>query len=151
MRSPCSPRLLPLLAIFLVVRALNVPPLPPALAPPPPLPLTPPAPPPPFATSLLLPGFACTVQDATCAALGDLYASTNGPGWVHTDGWKAAANGSFAVSGEAMALPPTPPCVFPCSSLCCERADLVAFVPAWFPRLRGKFVAHLMRPARHGH
>lgn len=45
--------------------------------------------------STLLPGFACTKQDETCAALGDLYVSTNGPGWV--PGWASTSvNGAFA-------------------------------------------------------
>lgn len=48
--------------------------------------------------STLLPGFACTTQDATCAALGDLFASTGGPGWAVTGrtftGWLSAAAGA---------------------------------------------------------
>ena len=37
--------------------------------------------------------FTCTVQDDICAALGDLYAATNGPGWVNNTGWADAASG----------------------------------------------------------
>jgi hypothetical protein len=43
--------------------------------------------------SALLPGFACTRQDAACAALGDLYAATNGAQWTTNTGWAAAAGG----------------------------------------------------------
>lgn len=48
--------------------------------------------------SSLLPGFACALQDATCAALGDLFASTNGPTWASTGtstaAWVTAADGA---------------------------------------------------------
>ena len=37
--------------------------------------------------------FACTKQDATCEALGDLYYATNGAGWLIKDGWETAAAG----------------------------------------------------------
>jgi len=37
--------------------------------------------------------FACTKQDATCAALGDLYEATSGPGWLDRGGWEDAAAG----------------------------------------------------------
>lgn len=36
--------------------------------------------------------FLCTSSDATCAALGDLYYATNGPGWTLT-GWNVASGG----------------------------------------------------------
>ena len=72
-------------------------PPPPSPSPPmPPMPPTPPAPPsPPPVLSTLLPGFACTTQDVTCAALGDLYSATNGSTWRHNSGWTQAAAGAF--------------------------------------------------------
>ena len=39
--------------------------------------------------------FACLVQDAACATLGDLYYSTGGAGsWLNTTGWADAAAGT---------------------------------------------------------
>lgn len=56
----------------------------------------PPLPPPGVTYSTLLPGFTCTTQDATCAALGDLYAATSGPStWTNNRGWAAAAAGAY--------------------------------------------------------
>ena len=68
-------------------------------------------------TSTLLPQFACTQQDATCAALGDLYASTNGVGWFNAHGWVQAAAGvptdycRFDGVGSSFTAPATP-CAF---------------------------------------
>ena len=41
--------------------------------------------------------FSCAVGNnaTTCAALGDLWSSTGGPGWQNTTGWAAAAAGAL--------------------------------------------------------
>lgn len=73
---------------------------------PPPLPPAPPgAPSPPAST--LLPAFSCAQQDAACAALGDLFAATNGAGWANATGWAQAAAGA-----GALPVPPTRVVVF---------------------------------------
>lgn len=64
---------------------------PPPPSPPPAPPAPPSPPPPPFVAS----SFACTVQDATCAALGELYAASGGAtSWAGSAGWGAAAGGN---------------------------------------------------------
>lgn len=50
-------------------------------------------PPPPAAPAPPKAPFACLKQDATCAALGDLYFATGGAQWLQSDGWSAAAAG----------------------------------------------------------
>lgn len=65
-------------------------PSPPTLLPPS-YPLSPPSTTPPLST--LSPGFACTVQDTVCEALGDFFNDTGGPSWRATTGWAAAAAG----------------------------------------------------------
>ena len=40
--------------------------------------------------------FTCTVQDASCAALGDLFYATAGPAWNNNFGWTLAASGARA-------------------------------------------------------
>jgi len=63
------------------------PPSPPPSSPPPsPSPPQPPPPRPPNA-------FMCTRTGATCDALSDLYAATNGAGWANNSGWASAAAG----------------------------------------------------------
>lgn len=58
--------------------------------------------------SSLLPGFSCSPQDATCAAMGDLYAAAGGSSWIHnygessdyaggTAGWANSARGVWAI------------------------------------------------------
>ena len=37
--------------------------------------------------------FTCTRQDTTCAALGDFWEATGGPGWQNRSGWEQAAAG----------------------------------------------------------
>ena len=56
---------------------------------PPPPPTRAPTPPPRAPTG----PFVCTRQDATCAALGDLYYATNGARWRSNGGWDDAASG----------------------------------------------------------
>ena len=58
-------------------------------SPPPPPPTRAPTPPPRAPTG----PFVCTRQDATCAALGDLYYAANGARWRSNDGWNDAASG----------------------------------------------------------
>lgn len=90
--SPCSP-----------AAPQPPPPAPPLLpAPPlpPPPPPSPPAPPsPPFAC--LLPPHGANDPTA-CAALGDLFYSTGGAGWVTNAGWAAAAAGACALSPSVL-------------------------------------------------
>ena len=47
-----------------------------------------------FCARSALGAFTCLQQDATCSALGDLYAATNGPNSAMTTGWSAAASGT---------------------------------------------------------
>jgi hypothetical protein len=58
------------------------------------------APPPPAP-----PPFACLParSAAACAALGDLYAATGGPGWANSTGWASAVTAPFGASVAASA------------------------------------------------
>ena len=49
--------------------------------------------------------FRCSPQDATCAALGELYAATGGPNWLRQRGWADAALVLHSSADEPEAWP----------------------------------------------
>ena len=77
--------------------------------------------------------FACTKQDATCEALGDLYYATNGAGWLNKGGWESAAAG---VATDYCSFYPADPDTLTCDeasalvSLYVVSNDLSGTIPA---------------------
>ena len=74
--------------------------------------------------------FTCVVGDdaVQCAALGDLYAVTNGAGWQSNNGWSAAAAGQ-----------PTSYCAF--EGVACGAGGAVTYLCVRLPRAAACTVA----------